>query len=123
MVGHSAGEIAAAYAASALTAAEAIAVSYHRGQVARQAEGSGGMVAVGLSREQVSELLDDKQERKVSIACENSPKNITLSGDSDALEAIAKELRLRYPGAFMKRLDVNCAYHSGLSAHSILLSS
>ncbi|KAL4802595.1 hypothetical protein BDV18DRAFT_163998 [Aspergillus unguis] len=108
VVGHSAGEIGAAYAAGALTAAEAITVSYHRGQVASQISGSGGMMAVSLSREQISPSLPDT----ISIACENSPTNVTLSGDVKDLETVASALRDRYPDVLIKRLPVNCAYHS-----------
>ncbi|KAL4923067.1 type I polyketide synthase [Aspergillus undulatus] len=108
VVGHSAGEIAAAYAAGALTAAEAILVSYHRGQVASRADKRGGIVAVSLSREQVSPHLTGN----LAIACENSPRNVTLSGDTGALDTIADNLRNCYPDVSMKRLPVNCAYHS-----------
>ncbi|KAL2819841.1 hypothetical protein BDW59DRAFT_119720 [Aspergillus cavernicola] len=110
VVGHSAGEIAAAYAADALTAAEAITVAYHRGQVASRVEnsGNGGMMAVSLGREQVSPLLTDG----VTIACENSPKSVTLSGKVTALEAVAIEIETCHPSTSIKRLRVNCAYHS-----------
>ncbi|KAL4948409.1 hypothetical protein BDW69DRAFT_92795 [Aspergillus filifer] len=108
VVGHSAGEIAAAYAAGALTAAEAIMISYHRGQIASRVGTGGGMMAVSLGPKQVSPYLT----HNVTIACENSPKNVTLSGSSNALDALAGELQNRYPNVSMKRLAVNCAYHS-----------
>ncbi|KAL4863553.1 hypothetical protein BDV12DRAFT_206394 [Aspergillus spectabilis] len=110
VVGHSAGEIAAAYAVGALTAAEAITVAYHRGQVVRQVENSskGGMMAVNLGREQVSPLLTDG----VTIACENSPKNVTLSGDISKLNACASNIQSHHPDILVKHLFVNCAYHS-----------
>jgi acyl transferase domain-containing protein len=118
VVGHSAGEIAAAYAAGALTAAQAIVVAYHRGQVASRVEssGEGGMMAVGLGRELVAAMLTEE----VTIACENSPKNITLSGSSTALDAVAAELQLHYPDVPVKRLRVSCAYHSCLLALSTI---
>ncbi|KAL4915475.1 hypothetical protein BDW62DRAFT_124830 [Aspergillus aurantiobrunneus] len=108
VVGHSAGEIAAAYAAGALTAAEAITISYHRGQIAAQVEKSGGMMAVSLGRQQVEPLLADR----VTIACENSPRNVALSGESAALDAVAGELQNCHPNVSIKRLAVDCAYHS-----------
>jgi acyl transferase domain-containing protein len=112
VVGHSAGEIAAAYAVGALTAAEAITVAYHRGQVVSQVENSskGGMMAVHLGREQISPLLTDG----VTIACENSPKNVTLSGDLSKLNACASNIQSHHPDILVKHLLVNCAYHSGL---------
>ncbi|KAL4901060.1 thiolase-like protein [Aspergillus multicolor] len=108
VVGHSAGEIAAAYAAGALTAAKAMIISYHRGQIADQVEGCGGMMAVSLSREQIAAFLTEK----VTMACENSPRNVTISGGLAALENLAVELRRNYPDVSTKRLAVNCAYHS-----------
>ncbi|RDW64324.1 type I polyketide synthase [Aspergillus mulundensis] len=109
VVGHSAGEVAAAYAAGALTADEAMTISYHRGLIADQVEGSGGMMAIGLSRDQIAAFVANN----VTIACENSPKNVTISGDLAALEAVAVELQRKYPEVSITRLAVGCAYHSG----------
>jgi acyl transferase domain-containing protein len=50
IVGHSIGEVAAAFAAGALTLKQAILVIYHRSQAQNLASGKGGMLAVGLSR-------------------------------------------------------------------------
>lgn len=119
VVGHSAGEIVAAYAAGALTAAEAITVSYHRGQAAGGVSKSGGMMAVSLGREQVSPLLTEG----VIVACENGPRSVTLSGESSELDAIAVEIQNRHPGASMKRLAVNRAYHSGKSIPLICIKN
>ncbi|KAL4904450.1 hypothetical protein BDW74DRAFT_179029 [Aspergillus multicolor] len=110
VVGHSSGEIAAAYAVNALSAAEAIAVAYHRGKVSRKAEeqGQGGMMVVGLGREDVTPFLNEH----VTIACENSPYNVTLSGNVKALDTIAGATRARHPDVLVRKLRVNCAYHS-----------
>ncbi|KAL2846914.1 hypothetical protein BJY01DRAFT_213165 [Aspergillus pseudoustus] len=110
VVGHSAGEIAAAYAAGGLSASEAINIAYHRGKVARQAEdtGKGGMMAVSLGREQTTRFLVDR----ITIACENSPKSVTLSGDTAALDVVAAEICANHPDAMTTRLPVQCAYHS-----------
>jgi acyl transferase domain-containing protein len=112
VIGHSAGEIAAAYAAGALSAAEAITIAYHRGQTVKRAEGTGrgGMVAVSLGRQQASRFLVDG----VTIACENSPKSVTLSGDIALLDVVAAEICAAHPDAMVKRLPVQCAYHSGM---------
>ncbi|GLI78239.1 type I iterative PKS [Penicillium ochrochloron] len=77
VVGHSSGEIAAAYAAGAITAEDAIKIAYFRGQVSKMLKTEGGMAAVGLSRNLVADYLEDG----VIIACENSPENVTISGD------------------------------------------
>jgi acyl transferase domain-containing protein len=112
VVGHSAGEIAAAYAAGAISAADAITIAYHRGQTVKRAEdtGRGGMVAVSLGREQASRFL----VKGVTIACENSPKSVTLSGDTTLLDVVAAEICAAHPDALAKHLPVQCAYHSGI---------
>ncbi|KAL2855595.1 hypothetical protein BJX68DRAFT_216696 [Aspergillus pseudodeflectus] len=110
VVGHSAGEIAAAYASGALSATEAINIAYHRGQIARRAEetGQGRMIAVNLGREQVSRFLIDR----VTIACENSSKSVTLGGDTATLDVVAAEICATHPDVMIKHLPVECAYHS-----------
>ncbi|TLD18134.1 hypothetical protein PspLS_10429 [Pyricularia sp. CBS 133598] len=113
VVGHSSGEVAAAYAAGVLTMEEAIVTAALRGHFAAQVagtDGSGGMAAVsGLGRAEVEPLLNDF----VVIACENSAKSLTLSGNKNALAAVVRNIKERY-GADLSAgmLRVNVAYHS-----------
>ena len=81
-VGHSSGEIAAAYATGGHSAAEAIIVAYYRGRVLATHETPGRMLAVGLGPDQVSSYLEPNQG-KVVIAAINSPSSVTLSGDEE----------------------------------------
>lgn len=90
-VGHSSGEIAAAFAAGLISATEAIMVAYYRGKVVRDVITDGAMIAVGLGAEDVEPHLQDVSNRVV-IACHNSPSSVTLSGDADAIEAVKKKL-------------------------------
>ncbi|KAL8721904.1 MAG: hypothetical protein Q9225_001500 [Loekoesia sp. 1 TL-2023] len=53
VVGHSSGELAAAYAAGALTAKEAVIGAYQRGQAAKLQNRKGAMAAVGLGWDEV----------------------------------------------------------------------
>jgi len=57
VVGHSSGEIAGAYAANAITADEAIIISYYRGLATSSCKRSGGMAAVGMGRAEVGLYL------------------------------------------------------------------
>lgn len=50
VVGHSSGEIAAAYASGAITADEAITIAYYRGRCALRSTRTGAMAAVGMGR-------------------------------------------------------------------------
>lgn len=77
VVGHSSGEIAGAYAVGALTAEEAIICALHRGVVTNLQQRSGTMAAVGMSWKETEKYL----VANVAIACDNSPKSVTISGD------------------------------------------
>ncbi|KAJ5953151.1 Acyl transferase/acyl hydrolase/lysophospholipase [Penicillium verhagenii] len=108
VVGHSSGEIAAAYAAGAITANEAIEVAFQRGQVTMLQTKSGAMAAIGLGSEDVQEYL----QPGVVVACENSPKSITLSGDYEAVEAVVAKIKEAHPDVLARQLKVDKAYHS-----------
>jgi acyl transferase domain-containing protein len=115
VVGHSSGEIAAAYAAGYLSSHDAIRIAYYRGYFAKLAAGpsakKGGMIAVGTSFHDANELceLDDFAGR-LSVAGHNSPTSVTLSGDLDAVaeaQAVFQDEK-----KFARILKVDTAYHS-----------
>ncbi|EEQ34967.1 Fum1p [Microsporum canis CBS 113480] len=113
VIGHSSGEIAAAYTSGAITMESAIIISYYRGQVAKsilniKGNVRGGMAAVGLGPEKVKRFLING----VVIACENSPQSVTLSGDSDKLDKVLAEIQSTDKEIFCRRLRVEIAYHS-----------
>ncbi|KAJ5109662.1 hypothetical protein N7532_002307 [Penicillium argentinense] len=108
VVGHSSGEIAAAYAAGAITAQCAIIIAYYRGRLAKSQEGTGAMAAVAMSREDAVPFLKDG----VVLACENSPRSVTLSGDKDVLDEVLESIKDQNPDTFTRRLRVSIAYHS-----------
>ncbi|KAF5551122.1 polyketide synthase [Fusarium phyllophilum] len=109
VVGHSSGEIAAAYAAGALTAREAIIIAFFRGSTtAEQKNLKGGMAAVGLGWADAEKHL----KPGVVIACDNSPTNVTISGDIEPLQAVVAEVKEAHPGIPATTLKVDKAYHS-----------
>ncbi|UNI19406.1 Type I Iterative PKS [Purpureocillium takamizusanense] len=118
VLGHSSGEIAAAYAAGALSRSSAIKVAYHRGVLssglASKWNRSLAMTAVGLSRDHIRPYLDRLQSEHgsthVAIGCVNSPKSVTLTGVASGLDTL--EQWLWADGVFAKRLRVPIAYHS-----------
>lgn len=109
VVGHSSGEIAAAYAAGALTAKEAIIAAWQRGRAAKKQSRPGAMAAVGLSWNVVESFLTSP---KVVVACENSPRSITLSGDADEVQATVSRIKKAHPDVTARLLQVEKAYHS-----------
>ncbi|KAH9885301.1 hypothetical protein F4778DRAFT_799035 [Xylariomycetidae sp. FL2044] len=115
VVGHSSGEIGAAYAAGVISARDAIVIAYYRGvhtNLAKGADGQrGGMLAVGTSPEDAQDVLDLPQfEGRICVAACNSPTSVTLSGDADAVEE-AKDV-FEDERKFARLLRVDKAYHS-----------
>lgn len=116
VVGHSSGEIAAAYAAGYLTARDAICIAYYRGlhcQHATSPNGNikGAMVAVGTSLEDATELCEmDDFAGRINVAASNSPSSVTIAGDEDAIEEL--QIVLDDEKKFNRRLRVDQAYHS-----------
>ena len=115
VVGHSSGEIGAAYAAGALPIEQCMLVAYHRGVVAellkgRRSESPGGMLAIGASPAKVRPMVKRLGAAHVVIACVNSPSLVTVSGDADAISEL--QANAEEDGLFNRRLKVDVAYHS-----------
>ncbi|RYP20567.1 hypothetical protein DL765_002724 [Monosporascus sp. GIB2] len=114
VVGHSSGEIGAAYSLGALTKEDAWKAAYYRGLLCSQQEqkGSkpGSMMAVGASRSRAQEFVDRVRHGSCVVACVNSPTSVTVSGDSEAV-AEARDM-LEKEGIFARPLKVQAAYHS-----------
>ncbi|SPO01909.1 related to polyketide synthase [Cephalotrichum gorgonifer] len=117
VVGHSSGEIAAAYAAGYLSSRDAMCIAYYRGLHCKTAASPnssgipGAMLAVGTTVEDASELCELPEfAGRASVAAINSASSLTISGDSDAiaeLEDIFEDEK-----KFRRRLRVDRAYHS-----------
>ncbi|RYP08079.1 hypothetical protein DL764_002119 [Monosporascus ibericus] len=113
VLGHSSGEIAAAFAAGFISSAEAIGIAYYRGcVVGREDISSGAMMAVGLSQEAAAEAISNHgQAGKVTIACINSPENVTISGDVSSIDDLLGHFQKE--GIFVRKLQTKGrAYHS-----------
>ncbi|KAM4059700.1 acyl transferase domain-containing protein [Hirsutella rhossiliensis] len=108
VAGHSSGEIAAAYAAGAISLSEAILNAYHRGLAVTHVQRRGAMAAVGMGRAAVAPFIANG----VVLARENGPRSVTLSGDEDALERILAAISDKNPKTVKRWLGVNVAYHS-----------
>ncbi|KAI0451923.1 hypothetical protein F5B21DRAFT_485082 [Xylaria acuta] len=121
VVGHSSGEIAAAYTAGALSLESACKIAYFRGKVAGKLlvtngdpGNQGAMLSVNLAGPEVSKwrckLAPEFKESAIQIACFNSPTNTTLSGPANAINKL-KSL-LERDGIFAKVVNTGIAYHS-----------
>ncbi|EFQ34123.1 beta-ketoacyl synthase domain-containing protein [Colletotrichum graminicola M1.001] len=112
---HSSGELAAAYAAGALSYQKAMAFSYFRASLAAdkslQAPVKGAMIAVGLGLEDTQSYLERLTSGgKAVVACVNSPSSITVAGDLSAV--VELEDLANSEGVFARRLKVDTAWHS-----------
>lgn len=109
VVGHSIGEVAAAYAAGSLTLEQAVEVIYHRSRGQNKASGKGKMLAIGLPLEAVKREIIGL-EAQISIGAINGPQMVVLSGDTDALELVAA--RLEKKEVFNRFVKVTVPFHS-----------
>lgn len=109
VIGHSVGEIAAAYVAGALSLEDAVHLVAVRGRIMQKATGNGKMVWVALPAEECAPLIAPFAT-KVAIAAINDPKSVVLSGETKALEAITDELQQR--NVTLRPLRVDYAFHS-----------
>ncbi|MFN8641204.1 MAG: acyltransferase domain-containing protein [Candidatus Binatia bacterium] len=111
VVGHSVGEVAAAYAAGVLSLEEATRVIFHRGRCMELASPHGQMLAVYGSRgpPPVAPFLESFGAA-ISLAAINSPTSVTLAGQPEPLQAVAAALEGR--NVFCRFLRVNWPFHS-----------
>jgi acyl transferase domain-containing protein/NADPH:quinone reductase-like Zn-dependent oxidoreductase len=124
VVGHSSGEIAAAYCAGAISRQSAWTLAYYRGLVSAGVLEDygpvGTMVSIDLSEAEVAPLLPTSTSIEdgeyATVACINSPKNVTVSGSKTAIDNLCA--RLEVDNVPARRLQVDVAYHSRYMANA-----
>ncbi|WP_219566102.1 type I polyketide synthase, partial [Streptomyces griseus] len=109
LLGHSVGELTAAYVAGVLTLPDAARLVAARGRLMQALPEGGAMLAVALAPDDLTPLLDGHGHR-VDIAALNGPAATVLSGDEDAVLDIAARCAER--GVKHRRLNVSHAFHS-----------
>lgn len=110
VAGHSVGEVAAAWAAGALSLADAVKVIYYRSHHQGKTKGQGQMSAVALGQEAAQDLLDQLALTELNLAGMNSRNGVTVAGPVNQLIKLETELTAR--NIFFKRLDLDYAFHS-----------
>lgn len=84
VIGHSQGEIAAAYVAGAITLSEASRIVTLRSKAIRAIAGSGSMVSIAAPADATRRLIEPWGDR-ITIAAQNGPSATVVSGDADTL--------------------------------------
>ncbi|MFI5005853.1 MAG: SDR family NAD(P)-dependent oxidoreductase [Solirubrobacterales bacterium] len=107
MIGHSIGEYVAAHLAGVMSLADALALVAERGRL-MQSMPAGSMLAVHVPASE----LEGKLAQGVSIAAVNGPSLCVVSGPTDAIEALEKDLQRRSLAA--TRLHTSHAFHSAM---------
>ncbi|KAM3069262.1 hypothetical protein ACMFMG_010772 [Clarireedia jacksonii] len=118
VVGHSSGEIAAAYCIGALSQSSAMKIAYFRGTqakiLAEENAPRGAMIAVKLAPGDAQVYMDKVAvihgSLDITIACYNSQNNITISGDRSQIDTLHSILAEANQQSHILKVDV--AYHS-----------
>ncbi|MEM6796790.1 MAG: type I polyketide synthase, partial [Acidobacteriota bacterium] len=111
VLGHSAGEFAAAHVAGVLSFEDALRLVAARARAMDALPEGGGMAAVLAPEERVRQLLEDAPE--LSLAAVNAPGSCVVSGPLGALEAAGDRWSAE-PGLEIRSLRVSHAFHSAL---------
>ncbi len=111
LIGHSVGELSAAYVAGVLSLGDACALVAARGRLMEELTVAGAMVAVQASEAEVLEGLEGFEGR-LSLAGVNGPSSVVVSGELEAIEGLASVWSER--GRKTSRLRVSHAFHSHL---------
>lgn len=109
VIGHSAGEVAAAHIAGALSLEEAIRIVVNRGRLMEPAKSKGKMLAVRLPADQVAQKIESIKN-SVCIAAINSPESTVVSGDRVLIDQLATHWRDM--NVACRLMPVDYAFHS-----------
>lgn len=109
VVGHSMGEVGAAYVAGAIDLASAMEIICRRSSLMGTRSGEGGMAVVELTADDAGERLQGREDL-LSVAVLNSPQSSVVAGDEKALAELMVELEA--DGVFCRAVEVDVASHS-----------
>ncbi|WP_051499391.1 type I polyketide synthase [Nocardia sp. BMG51109] len=110
VIGHSQGEIAAAYVAGVLTLSDAACIVARRSSALSLVPADGRMLLVGAPLDDIEARIEEIGADRISIAAVNSVRSIVLSGEAGALDDLAA--RFERDGVFVRKLPVRYASHS-----------
>ncbi|WP_319774134.1 SDR family NAD(P)-dependent oxidoreductase [Breoghania sp.] len=123
VLGHSVGEVAAAWAAGMIDLDAAVRIIYARSTHQEMTRHLGGMAALLLPPEEARAALDAAGATDIEIAAINSPRSVTISGPGESLDAFAAHARKKRLA--MRRLALDYPFHCHLvdPIHAPLMES
>lgn len=110
LAGHSLGEYNALLAAGCFDFATGLRLVRRRGELMAGCGGGGMAAVIGLTAEQVAELLASSGATALDVANHNSPTQVVVSGPREAIRAISGPVK--QAGGRLVPLNVSAAFHS-----------
>src|SRR6266851_1827578 len=108
-LGHSVGEIAAAWGSGALSLADAGRVVVVRSRHQQRTQGEGRMAAAALAHDTARTILAEL-DSSAELAAFNAARSVTISGPGEEIRRLETELQRR--GLGFRALDLDFAFHS-----------
>ncbi|MET8031206.1 type I polyketide synthase, partial [Streptomyces avermitilis] len=109
VLGHSQGEIAAAYVCGALSLKDAAKTVALRSRTLTTVRGQGAMASLPLPADEAEQLISDHWAGRLWVAAVNGPHSTTVSGDTSAVEELLTHCT--DTGLRAKRIPVDYASH------------
>jgi phthiocerol/phenolphthiocerol synthesis type-I polyketide synthase B len=109
VIGHSMGEVGAAYCSGALSLEDAMLVICERSRLLQRTSGTGAMAALELSADETSRRIAAYGDR-LCVAVVNGPRSTVISGEPDAVNAVRAACERE--GIFCRAVKVDVASHS-----------
>lgn len=112
VAGHSLGEYNALFAAGAFSFETGLRLVQRRGALMAQASGGGMAAVIGLTGEQVRQVLESEGFNGIDIANYNSPSQIVIAGPKESVAAAQPFFEKHKNIKLFTMLNVSGAFHS-----------